>query len=133
MLDDRSKITTTDVQPTVECVTRAIKVLDPMGIHARPSAAIAKMAGDFVRDNPTRQVRVGYSGHEVNAASICDVMGLAVGGGNPSVTFKVTGIKSDAIVFLERMEAALKIDYSQEKRASDPVVEGSRWKSLSNH
>ena len=51
---------------------KVIKVINPLGIHARPAAKIVECAGRFSSD-----IWLQYNGKEINAKSIMSVLMLA--------------------------------------------------------
>lgn len=53
-------------------IKQDIKIINRLGIHARPAALIAQTAGDFACD-----IKIRKDGVEVNAKSIMGVMMLA--------------------------------------------------------
>ena len=58
-------------------ITRAAKISNKLGLHARASAKLTKLAGGFVSD-----VHLSRNGRRVNAKSIMGVMMLAAGLGS---------------------------------------------------
>ncbi|MEW5873902.1 MAG: HPr family phosphocarrier protein [Candidatus Zixiibacteriota bacterium] len=68
---------------------RTVKVTNPLGVHARPSAMLAQTASKF-----TSEVWLSKDGHEVNGKSILGVMTLAAQMGS-SVTIRVNGPDED--------------------------------------
>lgn len=66
-----------------------MKVTNPLGVHARPSAMLAQTASKF-----TSEVWLSKDGHEVNGKSILGVMTLAAQMGS-SVTIRVNGPDED--------------------------------------
>lgn len=56
---------------------RRVRVGDPTGLHARPCAALAKLAGKA--KGATLKVRL--NGLEADATSILDLLGLVAAGG----------------------------------------------------
>ena len=53
-------------------VIKVIKVINPLGIHARPAAKIVECAGRFSSD-----IWLQYNGKEIDAKSIMSVLMLA--------------------------------------------------------
>jgi phosphocarrier protein len=68
---------------------QTVKVTNPLGVHARPSAMLAQTASKF-----TSEVWLSKDGHEVNGKSILGVMTLAAQMG-ASVTIRVNGPDED--------------------------------------
>ena len=69
---------------------RDVEVTNPNGIHARPAAAIVKLAGKFAA-----HTTLARDGMEVNAKSIMGVMMLAAERGS-TVRIATTGADADA-------------------------------------
>jgi len=68
---------------------RTVKVTNPLGVHARPSAMLAQTASKY-----SSEVWLSKDGHEVNGKSILGVMTLAAQMGS-SVTIRVNGPDED--------------------------------------
>lgn len=79
------------------------KIMDPLGLHARPAASIVKVANTFESD-----ATISCCGKSGNLKSIMSVMGMAIKNGS-EVTIKVEG--SDEEASLE----AIKTVMSEEK------------------
>lgn len=60
-----------------ERVERTVKVVNPLGLHARAAAQLVKLAS-----RAPCQVLLEYEGHEVNAKSIMGVLTLAAAQGS---------------------------------------------------
>ncbi len=58
-------------------IKRSISITNQLGLHARASAKLSKLAGSFVSD-----VHLSRKGRRVNAKSIMGVMMLAAGVGS---------------------------------------------------
>lgn len=58
-------------------IKQVVTIVNPTGIHARPAAYIAKLAGGF-----DANVRLGVHDKEVDAKSIVGIMSLAVQAGD---------------------------------------------------
>jgi phosphocarrier protein len=71
-------------------VERVVEVVNPLGLHARPSAEFVKLASQFHSD-----VLVGKDGLNVNGKSIMGVMTLAAECGS-QLTIRVEGADADA-------------------------------------
>ena len=69
---------------------RDVKILNKLGIHARPAAEIVKAAGKF-----KSSITIIRDDLEVNAKSIMGVMMLAAESG-ATVTLRATGDDADA-------------------------------------
>ena len=57
--------------------TKQLKIKNRLGIHARPAAALAKLASQFKSD-----IRIQKDGLDVNGKSIMGIMMLAAAKGN---------------------------------------------------
>jgi phosphotransferase system HPr (HPr) family protein len=68
-----------------ELQRRTVLVANPQGLHMRPSAAFAQLAGQF-----QSEVVVIYDGKTANGKSIWDLMGLAAMPG-AELTLEVAG------------------------------------------
>lgn len=64
-----------------DAVTRRVRVGDPAGLHARPCAALAKLVGRARDATLTLRARGGAA----DAASILELLGLVVAGGEEVV------------------------------------------------
>ena len=69
---------------------REVKILNKLGIHARPAAEIVKTAGKFKSN-----ITIVRDDLEVNAKSIMGVMMLAAGKGS-AVTVEADGADAEA-------------------------------------
>jgi len=78
---------------------RKVKILNKLGIHARPAAEIVKAAGKF-----KSSITIIRDDLEVNAKSIMGVMMLAAESG-ATVTLRATG--DDAEAALETIAAVI--------------------------
>jgi phosphotransferase system HPr (HPr) family protein len=78
---------------------RNVLITNPQGLHMRPSAAFAELAGRF-----QSSVTVHYEGKAVNGKSLWDLMLLAAMP-NTEVTLEVDG--PDAVAALEALVALL--------------------------
>jgi len=74
---------------------RDVQVTNPNGIHARPAAAIVKLAGGFAS-----HITLARDGMEVNAKSIMGVMMLAAEFG---ATVRITAKGADADAALDAL------------------------------
>ncbi len=72
--------------------SRAIRVADPTGLHARPAATLAAAAKRFGAD-----LRLEKGAREANLRSVVSIMALEVGGGD-SVTIAARGEDADAAI-----------------------------------
>ena len=73
-------------------IERAAKIVNPLGLHARPAAEFVKIAGRF-----TAKVQVRKDELAVNGKSIMGVMILAAECGS-SVTIRASGADEQAAV-----------------------------------
>ena len=71
---------------------RDVKVVNPLGLHARPAALFVKLANTFVSD-----IEVGNDAMTVNGKSIMGVMMLAAECGS-MIRIKASGEDSEAAV-----------------------------------
>jgi phosphocarrier protein len=67
---------------------REVKVVNPLGMHARPAAQIVRLATTF-----TSEIEIGNGSMMVNAKSILGVMMLAAECGS-TIVIKATGSDS---------------------------------------
>ena len=72
--------------------SRAIRVADPTGLHARPSATLAAAAKKFGAD-----LRLEKGTREANLRSVVSLMALEVGGGD-SVTIAARGADAESAI-----------------------------------
>jgi phosphocarrier protein HPr len=73
-------------------IKATVRINNKLGLHARASAKLSKLAGSFRAD-----VSLARNGRRVNAKSIMGVMMLAAGKGS-SVLIEAEGADSDAAV-----------------------------------
>jgi len=71
---------------------RNVKVTNPLGIHARPSAKIVQLASRF-----RCRVSLTFNGHTANARNIVAVMLLAAGAGSTITVETIGPDESEAI------------------------------------
>jgi phosphocarrier protein len=71
---------------------RNVKVTNPLGIHARPSAKIVQLASKF-----RSRVSLTFNGHTANARNIVAVMLLAAGAGSTITVETIGPDESEAI------------------------------------
>ena len=64
---------------------KMIKVINPLGLHARPAAKVVDCAARFTSD-----IRISYQNQEIDAKSIMGLLMLGAAKGT-SVTFQVDG------------------------------------------
>ncbi|MEA4134359.1 HPr family phosphocarrier protein [Mycoplasma sp. 2045] len=76
------------------------KIIDPIGLHARPATLIVSTATKFKSDS-----KLIYNGREANLKSIMNIMALGIKHG-AEITVKVLGEDEEAAV--KAIEAALK-------------------------
>ncbi|UUD36495.1 HPr family phosphocarrier protein [Mycoplasmopsis citelli] len=67
-----------------------VKILDPIGLHARPASNLVSVATKF-----SSNIKLVSNGREANLKSIMNVMALGVKSGS-EVTFKFDGTDEDA-------------------------------------
>jgi len=73
-------------------IEREATIVNALGLHARPAAALVKLANSFDAD-----VEIVKDGMAVNCKSIMGVMMLAAESGS-TVTFRATGPQEEAAV-----------------------------------
>ena len=69
-------------------VTRDVKIVNPLGLHARPAAQLVKLASKY-----TSEVTISRDGMPINAKSIMGVMMLAAEQG---ATVSISAVGTDA-------------------------------------
>jgi phosphocarrier protein HPr len=74
----------------VAIVERQVEIVNPLGLHARPSAEFVKLASQFTAD-----VQLCKDGMDVNGKSIMGVMTLAAECGS-QVIIKTQGADAEA-------------------------------------
>ncbi len=77
---------------------RTVKIVNTLGLHARPAAAFAKLASDF-----ESQITVVKDGNEVNGKSILGLMMLVAPKGS-EITIRAEGPDEE-----EAVEALVKL------------------------
>ncbi len=75
------------------------KIIDPVGLHARPASELTKIANSFSSD-----VKIIAKGKEGNAKSIMNVMALGIKTGD-EITIEANG--SDAEAAIEKLRTEL--------------------------
>ncbi|MCR8613414.1 MAG: HPr family phosphocarrier protein [Mycoplasma sp.] len=75
------------------------KVIDPIGLHARPASILVSVASEFESD-----VKLLHEGKEANAKSIMNIMALGVSTGT-EITLVIEG--SDENAAHEKITATL--------------------------
>lgn len=88
---------------------RTVKVINSLGIHARPSAMLVQLANEYEAD--LFVCRKGEEDSEVNAKSIMGVMMLAAGEGT-MLRFRAVGDDGDAL--LNAIESLIKAKFNEE-------------------
>ncbi|WP_338970172.1 HPr family phosphocarrier protein [Spiroplasma endosymbiont of Labia minor] len=74
------------------------KIIDQVGLHARPASVLAKEASKFTSD-----IKISSEGKEGNLKSIMNVMALAIKSGS-DVTITATGSdETDAIAAIQNI------------------------------
>lgn len=86
--------------------TASLSILNPLGLHARPSAKIANLANRYSSD-----IKLSTDHKTIDAKSIMQVMMLAAGQGT---TITVTAEGSDEKAAIEAL-SALFLDHFDEK------------------
>ena len=79
-----------------------VKVVNPKGLHTRPAARFASVAGEF-----RCEIRVTNGSHDVSGKSIMGMMLLAAGEGS-ALTLTLDG--SDELAAYDRLTVALADD-----------------------
>ncbi len=74
----------------MNAISRDIKIINKLGMHARAAAKLVSVASGF-----SSQVDIEKSGQRVNGKSIMGVMMLAAGKGS-TITLHVTGDDAEA-------------------------------------
>ncbi len=69
-----------------------VKIIDPIGLHARPASVMVQTANKF-----TSELVVKYNGKEANLKSIMSVMALGVKT-NEEIIFVATGDDSETAI-----------------------------------
>lgn len=75
------------------------KIIDPIGLHARPASELTKIASTF-----TSEIKIISNGKEGNAKSIMNIMALGIRKDN-EITIEAIG--SDAEEAIERIQSEL--------------------------
>lgn len=70
---------------SMDAITGRVRIVNPLGMHARPASALVSLASSFASD-----IRVAKDGLEVNAKSIMGVLMLAAEVGS-ELHFSATG------------------------------------------
>ena len=86
--------------------SREFKILNKLGIHARPAAQFVKTASNFMCE-----IRVEKDGEEVDGKSIMGLMMLAAGHGS---VITVTAEGDDAEAALEALETLVANKFQEE-------------------
>ena len=80
---------------------KMMKVINPLGLHARPAAKVVDCAARFTSD-----IRISYQNQEINAKSIMSVLMLAAPF-NAELSVAITGEdESQAMTALEALFAS---------------------------
>ncbi len=82
--------------PSEQILVRELKVLNKLGLHARPAALFVKAASRFVSD-----ITVERSGNEVSGKSIMGLMTLEAGMG---AVLKITADGPDAEAAISELQ-----------------------------
>lgn len=69
------------------------KVIDPIGLHARPASELVKVASSFA----STDIKIIAKGKEGNAKSIMNIMALGIKQ-NDEITIQANGADADAAV-----------------------------------
>ncbi|WP_022935382.1 HPr family phosphocarrier protein [Mesomycoplasma moatsii] len=75
------------------------KIIDPIGLHARPASELTKIASTF-----TSEIKIISNGKEGNAKSIMNIMALGIRKDN-EITIEAIG--SDAEEAIEKIQSEL--------------------------
>lgn len=89
--------------PTVE--ERTAKIVNPLGLHARPAAEFVKLAGSFTSD-----ISVEKDGLRVNGKSIMGVLMLAAERGS---TLRIRGEGADAPAAVDALAALVNAGFEE--------------------
>ena len=73
-------------------IEREVSIVNPLGMHARPAAQVARLASTFASD-----IELAKDGMDVNAKSIMGVMMLAAECGS-TVVVRATGADEEQAV-----------------------------------
>ncbi|MEP7327386.1 MAG: HPr family phosphocarrier protein [Gemmatimonadota bacterium] len=84
---------------------RVVKIVNPLGLHARPAALFVKLATTF-----TSEVEVGNDSMMVNGKSIMGVMMLAAEQGS---TIKIRATGSDSAPAVEALAALVEKGFGE--------------------
>ena len=68
------------------------KIIDPIGLHARPASELTKVASSFSSD-----IKIIAKGKEGNAKSIMNIMALGVKK-DDEITIEATGVDADQAI-----------------------------------
>ncbi|PIU20041.1 MAG: phosphocarrier protein HPr [Elusimicrobia bacterium CG08_land_8_20_14_0_20_59_10] len=82
-------------------IKRELKILNKLGIHARPAGMLANTASRF-----SCEIKLLKDGMEVNAKSIMGIMTLAAGRGSVIEVTAKGGDEAEAIKALEELFAS---------------------------
>lgn len=87
-------------------IERKVKIINKLGLHARPAALLVKTAAQFVSD-----ISLLKDGLQVNGKSIMGVMMLAAEYGS-EMTIRASGPDKEAAV--EALEALIRSKFDEE-------------------
>ncbi len=90
-----------------EGIRREFLISNKLGLHARASATLVRVAGRF-----SSEVRIGKDGHEVNGKSILGMMTLAAAKGT---TVSVICVGDDQDDALEAVGACIENKFGEEE------------------
>ena len=76
------------------------KIIDPIGLHARPAAQIVTVASKFESD-----IKLIHDGREANLKSIMSIMALGIKSGEE---IRITAEGKDSADAITEIEAAMK-------------------------
>ncbi len=87
-------------------VERHIKIVNQLGLHARPASMMAKLTSSFESD-----IFIKKDAEEVNGKSIMGIMTLAAGKG---VVLKFTAVGPDAKEAMDAIEKLIESKFDEE-------------------
>lgn len=97
---------------------RRVAVADPAGLHARQAAGVVRVAARF-----GSRVVIRHAGHEADARSIIEILGLAVG---PSTEVTLVAEGEDADAALDALARCLAPDPSNSSSGPQPARTNGR-------
>ncbi len=76
-----------------------VKIIDPIGLHARPASKLANVASKFKSD-----IKVMHDGREGNAKSVINLMALGI---RANAQIEITALGQDEVETIEAIKAFL--------------------------